>query len=187
MLPSNILICSSKMALLGKTAYILDRAAEQGRTVLTLSIAGELNPENFLDRIRKLHSEISSLKTEIPIRLHIKLDITFGTPEHTACLDQILYQLIFSKCIAMGNGFLFLNRFEGIDIEISNSIKHQFLEVQELSCLKLLLANKGQTNLNIVLLNIEQISRASIKIDKLRPFGFEKVGTILLMLKSDGS
>jgi hypothetical protein len=67
------------------------------------------------------------------IRLHIKLDITSDSDENISILDQILYQLVFCRCIPMGNGYLFLDQVEGFDFEISNTVKEKFLQNNTLS------------------------------------------------------
>lgn len=180
LIPKNCTIVTSNIAQMGKTYSIEKRAQEKKSKVLTLFIAGDLSPENLKSRLQKLQKEMS-LHLDLDLKdcnltLHIKLDITFGTPEHTACLDQILYQIIFTKCIAVGNGYLFLHNITYFEIEVANTFKDMLRE--QLSVLKLLTESQP---LQTTEFKIPDMTKQSIQIKLLEPHGFYFVGSILYL------
>lgn len=98
-------------------------------------------PENTIGRYQKLARELEdagNLQQYMPITLHLKLDITETNEEYLSSLDQILFGLIFNKCLEMGNGYLFLDNVNSIDIEIANTLNKSITDtLSSLSALKL--------------------------------------------------
>lgn len=129
--PKNVCIYTSKNSLQGKTTRIKNSAIQRKSKLLTLFIAGNLSAQNILRRLQKLNEEIeeyfNSEKGEKyeKLTLHIKLDITDSSSEYLTLLDQTLFSLLFNKCLKMGNGYLFLDKVDFFDIEISNTLKTQ--------------------------------------------------------------
>lgn len=86
--------------------------------------------------------------------LHIKLDITDSSKEYLSLLDQTLFSLLVNKCLIMGNGYLFLDKVNYFDIEISNTLKGYIMK--ESALFQLLLLN-SQSEVNIESIKTEDI------------------------------
>lgn len=107
---------------------------------------GEHEDQEIIDE-----SQIPPLK----ITLHIKLDITHGTEDQTAYIDQILFQIIFNKAIAIDNGFLIVDKISNFEIEVSNTFKGMLL--QDLSVINIVLKKEKDREGRLVRTNLPRI------------------------------
>jgi hypothetical protein len=104
--------------------------------------------------------------------------MTKGTDEDLSYLDQILYQIIFIKCIPLGNGFMFMHEIKSFDIEIANTFKNLLLK--HLSVIKLLEKKQG----SIEKKSIDKITKEEIDLNKLIPHGYVFVTRVLNLIKT---
>lgn len=127
--PTNVSVYTSTASFQGKTSKIVEKAKDN--YLITLFLVGDLSPNSLLERLMALDKSMQAFQRDTiqqEITLHIKLDITDSSEQYLNTLDQILFQLLFNRCISMGNGYLFLDQVNYFEIEISNTVKKQVVE-----------------------------------------------------------
>jgi hypothetical protein len=131
------LVYTSDLPGMGKSYSIQKEAAKISASLITITLAGDLTPENIEKRLEIVLPSLQALEMNPSkkICLHLKVDMMDNLIDGFEVLDHLLFKICYLKCVEFKEGYLFFHRIFGFYIEIQNTFKDDIL--QKVSCQKL--------------------------------------------------